>query len=326
MSDPLATLPLSSIRVFEAAARLKSFTRAAGELGMTQAAVSWQVKALEQRLGQPLFRRLPREVALTVAGERLSRAATEALGLLRAAVADLSESGEGVLAITTMQTVASQWLAPRLGGFQVAHPRIAVRLETSSRVVDLLREEADVAIRSGRTGDWPGMEAVRLFPMAQTVLAAPAAAAALGPAPRPADLLHAPRVGSDDEWDAWFAAAGVETAAAPAPTPRLASDNQIVEVTAAIARGEAAIGSPIMFAADLAAGRLAQPFEVYIGGAGAYWLVYPRDRRRARKIAAFRDWLLEQVATDPAAQRLIARFSPGEPAFAPGSEAPGPTP
>src|SRR3954469_25917702 len=110
MPDLLAAIPLSAIRVFEAAARLSSFTRAGEELGMSQAAVSWQVKALERRLDQPLFRRLPREVALTRAGERLARAATEAMGLLRSAVADLSDSGEGVLAITTVQTFATQWL------------------------------------------------------------------------------------------------------------------------------------------------------------------------------------------------------------------------
>src|SRR3954453_12814749 len=139
MNDPLATLPLSAIRVFEAAARLGSFTRAAGELGMTQAAVSWQVKALERRLDQPLFRRLPREVALTPAGERLARAATEAMTALRGAVSDISDQGEGVLAVTTMQTFAERWLAGRIGGFQVTHPKIAVRVDTTSHVVDLLR-------------------------------------------------------------------------------------------------------------------------------------------------------------------------------------------
>jgi LysR family glycine cleavage system transcriptional activator len=136
MSDSLANIPLSAIRVFEAAARLLSFTRAAEDLGMSQAAVSWQVKALEQRLDQPLFRRLPREVALTPSGERLARAASEAMGLLRTAIAELSDTGEGVLAISTLQTFAIQWLAPRLGGFQLAQPKIAVRLDSSNLLVD----------------------------------------------------------------------------------------------------------------------------------------------------------------------------------------------
>ena len=131
MADPLASIPLSALRIFEAAARLGSFTRAADELGVTQAAVSWQVKALERRLDQPLFRRLPREVVLTTGGERLARAATEAMNLLRAAVSDLTEQADGVLALTALQSLSIQWLAPRLGAFQIAHPRIAVRLDTS---------------------------------------------------------------------------------------------------------------------------------------------------------------------------------------------------
>jgi LysR family glycine cleavage system transcriptional activator len=310
MPDVLASVPLSAIRVFEAAARLRSFTRAAEELGMTQAAVSWQVKALERRLDQPLFRRLPREVALTASGERLARAAGEAMSVLRSAFADLSDTGEGVLANTTLQTFANQWLAPRLGGFQLAHPSIAVRLDTSSRVVDLLHEEADIAIRSSRQGEWPGMEAVFLFSSAQTVLMTPKALAGLGPAPEPAALLAARRVGSDSEWSAWFAAAGVADAAgAPAGGPRLAADNQILEIAAGMARDEAAFGSPVMFAREIGEGRLTQPFENYIGAGGGYWLVYPRDRRRARKIAAFREWLLEQVAADPAVQRLNVALS-----------------
>jgi LysR family glycine cleavage system transcriptional activator len=302
MADVLATIPLSAVRVFEAAARLLSFTGAAKELGMTQAAVSWQVKALERRLDQPLFRRLPREVALTPAGERLSRAATEAMASLRTAVADISDAGEGVLAVTTMQTFAARWLAPRLGAFQVSHPKIAVRVETTGRLVDLLRGEADVAIRTGG-GDWPDMEAIRLFPTGWTVVGPPAAVATLGASPAPADLLAAPRVGLPQEWAMWFEAAGVESPADGPAAERIVADNQVLEVAAAEASGAFALASPILFAADIASGRLAQPFDVVTRHPQHYWLVYPKDRRRARKIAAFRDWLLAAVEADPAVQR-----------------------
>ena len=313
MSDVLATLPLSAIRVFEAAARLGSFTRAAEELGMTQAAVSWQVKALEKRLDQPLFRRLPREVALTPAGERLARAATEAVTALRSAVADLRDSGAGVLSITVLQTFATHWLAPRLGAFQVAHPEIAVRLDSSQKLADLTREEFDVGIRGGRTGEWPGLESVFLFPSAQSVLATPQAMAALGPDPRPEDLLKIECVGSESEWAEWYAAAGVARAPPrPGGGPRITADTQVLEVATAIANGSVAIGSPVMFGADIAAGRLVQPFEVYIGDEGGYWLAYPQDRRRTRKIAALRDWILDRVAADPAAQRQLARRAAGQ--------------
>jgi LysR family glycine cleavage system transcriptional activator len=313
MSDPLATVPLSAIRVFEAAARLSSFTRAAEELGMTQAAVSWQVKALEKRLDQPLFRRLPREVALTPAGERLARAAVEAIGALRSAIGDITDSGSGVLSITVLQTFATQWLAPRLGAFQVEHPEIAVRLDSSGRLVDLMREEFDVGIRVGRDGQWPGVESIYLFPSAQTVLATPQAMAALGADPGPQDLLKVERVGSEREWTAWFANAGVAAAPAEASgAPRITADTQVLEMATAVARGAVGIGSPIMFAADIAAGRLSQPFEIYIGDTGGYWLAYPQDRRRTRKIAAFRTWLLDHVRADPAAQRQLARRAKSE--------------
>jgi len=305
MSDVLARIPLSAIRVFEAAARQGSFTRAAEELGVTQAAVSWQVKALEQRLDRRLFVRQPREVSLTPAGERLARAATEAMTALRTALADLSDTGEGVLAITTVQTFATQWLAARLGAFQLAHPKIAVRLDTDNRVVDLAREDFDVAIRAGR-GPWPGVEAVRLFPAMQTVLCTPAAYAALGDPPRPEKLLEVQRIGWDGEWNAWFAAAGVtgEGGATPA-APRITADTQTLEVAAAIANDAVAIGSPAMFGRDLAAGRLIQPFDIYIGDI-SYWLVYPPDRRRVAKIVAFREWLLEEAARDPYVKQVLA--------------------
>ena len=302
MSDILATIPLSAIRIFEAAARLKSFTRAAEELGVTQAAVSWQVKALEQRLDQPLFLRLPREVALTPAGERLARAATEAVSLLRAAISDLTETAEGVLAVTTLETLAIQWLAPRLGGFQLNHPKLAVRLDTTGRIIDLARENIDVAIRSG-IGDWPGMEHVRLFPSIVTPVLAPVLAQRLGPFERPEDLRRVPLIGLSEEWDAWFAAAGAAAAQVPSG-PRLAADLQTIEVASALAGQGAVLASPIYFANEIAAGRLIQPFETLISPHGGVWLVYPAERRRSPKIVAFRAWLTAIIAEDP----VIARY------------------
>lgn len=302
MADLLSSVPLGAVRAFEAAARLKSFTRAADELGVTQAAVSWQVKTLEQRLGQALFVRKVREVDLTPAGERLSRAATEAMGLLRAALSDLIETDESVLALTTLQSLASHWLAARLGAFQLAHPRIAVRLDTSWALRDLTRGEADLALRAG-DGDWPGLSAHYLMPFVQTPLCSPEFLARTGGFTAPADLLEAPRIGSPGEWAVWFAAAGV-TPPEGAQAPRLAADAQSVEVATAMAGQGLALGSPIFFAPDIAAGRLVQPFDI-APRYGGYWLVYPEERRRVRKIAAFRDWLLEAVAADPAVARHL---------------------
>lgn len=306
MADILARIPLSAIRVFEAAARLKSFTRAADELGVTQAAVSWQVKALEQRLDQPLFNRLPREVTLTSAGERLSRVATEALSQLRSAVSDLVEVEEGVLSITTVQSLGGQWLAPRLGGFQIAHPRIAVRLEASSRVIDLGREGVDMALRGGQ-GRWPGMTSHFLIPAVQTPLCTPEFLARVGGVEWPDDLMDLPRIGVAREWAEWFQAAGV--AGADRAAPRLASDAQALEVASALAHHGVALGSPIFFARELAEKRLVAPFDVVARYTGGYWLAYPSERARVRKIAAFRDWVLAQAAVDP----LIAHYAAMEP-------------
>lgn len=271
---------------------------------MTQAAVSWQVKALERRLDQSLFRRLPREVALTPAGERLARAASEAMTLLRTAVADLADTGEGVLAISTVQSLAVQWLAPRLGGFQVAYPKLAVRLESSLQLVDLVRDNFDVAIRTG-AGEWPGLEAAPLFPSLMTVLCAPEVAARLDVKAGPASVLAAPRIGLDAEWAMWLGAAGVAQPDAPPRPLRFVAESQMTEVAAAMAGQGLTLASPILFSAEIATGRLAQPFPVCVHYNRNVWLVYPRDRRRTAKIVAFRDWLLDCVAADGS----IARYS-----------------
>jgi LysR family glycine cleavage system transcriptional activator len=297
MPDPLASIPLSAIRVFEAAARQRSFTRAADELGISQAAVSWQVKSLERRLGQVLFDRLPKEVALTHPGERLARAATDALGILRTAVSDLADTDESVLALTTTGSFATLWLAPRIGGFQAAHPNIAVSLDATSRQIDLMRENVDAAVRPG-SGDWPGQESFYLFPAAITPLCTPEFARRHGLA-RPEDLLGAPRIGLPEDWSAWFEAAGATMVDAPA-APSVIAKQQSFEVASALSGRVAALASRIYFAAEVNAGRLIQPFETMLYHDRAYWLTYRKDRRRAAKIIAFRDWLLAAIADDPA--------------------------
>jgi LysR family glycine cleavage system transcriptional activator len=309
MSDILASIPLSAIRVFEAAARLKSFTRAAEELGVTQAAVSWQVKALEKRLDQPLFLRLPREVALTAAGERLSRAASEAVSALRTALLDITEIGEGVLSITSLATAANQWLAPRIGAFQLQHPSIAVRLDTSTRMVDLAHENFDVAVRSGE-GDWPGIESHYLFPHIHAPLCTPAMRERLGGLTRPEELFDAPLIGSPQEWAVWFAAAGLERqGAADLRIPRIAGDSQTVEVASALGEQGVALACPFFFTADLEAGRLVMPFPIVAHYGGGHWLAYRADRKRAPKIKAFREWILDCVAQDPVLRNYPPRGS-----------------
>src|SRR6476469_2546163 len=164
--------PLAAIRAFEAAARTENFTAAAAELGMTQAAVSYQVKGLEERLGAPLFVRERGRVRLTPLGARLLPALSSAFDTIEAAFASHREEDETLLTITTTHTFANTWLAWRLGAFQIEHPELAVRMTTSNELIDLISGDADVAIRAGR-GDWAGYDQHRLFESTFTPMASP---------------------------------------------------------------------------------------------------------------------------------------------------------
>ncbi|WP_441330959.1 LysR substrate-binding domain-containing protein [Lysobacter sp. CA196] len=287
--------PLSAIRAFEAAARLQSFTRAAEELDMTQAAVSYQIKRLEQRLGLVLFQRLPRKVVLTRAGERLAPTVLDSFQALRSAFAQSQARSEAELAITSLPTIGANWLVPRLGGFQLAHPQLAVRLDTGVPLVDLGQGEFDVGIRNGR-GEWPGLCAHFLLPGLYTPLCSPGLLES-GALRTPADLLSLPRIGRERWWRSWLEAAGVGDADLSA-RPGVELGIEQYEVTAAIAGHGVAITSPLFFRSELASGRLVQPFELVLRDERDYWLAYPEVRRGSAKIRAFRDWLLAQAQAD----------------------------
>lgn len=291
--------PLAALRVFEAAARLGSFTRAAAELGTTQAAVSYQVKVLEERLGAPLFLRRPRGIALTELGQALAPAVGEAFERLETAWAAALGGGQAMLRITTTLTFATNWLARRLGSFQIAHPAIAVRLDTSHRPLDFSRDEVDVAIRVGQ-GSWPGLATHRLLTSDFTPLLSPGLAQSIGGLQTPADLLKLPLVNPDDPWWAqWFAAAGVawEHRAARSAGGHLGA--QVYDAGAAIGGQGVAILTRAFYAEEIADGRLLQPFDLVCEEGFAYWLAYPRARRNAPKIRAFRAWLLGAFADLP---------------------------
>ena len=157
--------PMAAVRAFEAAARTENFTAAAAELGMTQAAVSYQVKSLEERLGAPLFVREKGRARLTPLGARLLPSLTSAFDTLEAAFASHRQEDESLLTVTTTHTFANTWLAWRLGGFQMEHMDLAVRMTTSNEIVDLRSGEADVAIRAGngRVGRARQAPAVRIL-------------------------------------------------------------------------------------------------------------------------------------------------------------------
>ncbi|WP_439603474.1 transcriptional regulator GcvA [Devosia sp.] len=294
MSDHLP--PLAAIRVFEVAARHLSFTRAAQELGMTQAAVSYQIKLLEERVGAPLFLRRPREVALTEAGLRLAPEVTRAFDTLREAFVDFGQREHGTLIVNTMHTFAAQWLAPRLGIFQLRHPEIAVRLETTDRLVDFAREQVDVVVRAGR-GVWPGLTAVRLIDVRFTPMLSPGLAASIGGVREPADILKLPLLDADDPWWIfWLDAHGLpHDVLKQQNTPSM--NMQTFDAIAAMAGQGVTLLTPEYFQRELAEGRLIQPFERVIDEGTSYWLAYPEGRRNVPKIKAFRDWIAAEAAS-----------------------------
>lgn len=286
--------PLNALRVFESAARQMSFTRAGEELGLTQTAVSYQIRLLEDTLGERLFLRRPRQVLLTEAGERLAPRLAEAFAIMGDAVASLGDTSEGTLIIHSTATFASRWLARHLGTFQLENPGIAVRLETSQEMIDFARAEADVAIRSGK-GGWPGLRQHFLMRNHFTPMLSPELATTIGGVKTLTDILKLRIIDPGDPWwPFWFAAAGLpDVDLSGRPSSRFGA--QAFEAAAAIAGQGVAILQPEFYADDVALGRLVQPFETLGYDGSDYWLVYPEARRNLRKIRAFRDFLLKTM-------------------------------
>ncbi len=285
-------LPLNALRAFEASARHLSFTRAAAELHVTQAAVSHHVKALEQQLGLKLFRRLPRGLLLTDEGQTLLPELREAFDHLAGAVERARAGrGRGTLSLSLVATFALSWLVPRLPRFHAAHQGIELRLTThNNRPVDFEREDVDLAIRYG-SAEEQGGQADKLFDYALTPLSG---RQFIGRLSRLQDLRHLPliRTGDAGDWPLWLHAAGL-------PDIRMAGpvfDSTRVMIEAAIEGVGIAIGSPYLFSGEIADGRLHQPFPLTVPNGRAYWLVTPADRLRNPTIRAFRDWVLKEAA------------------------------
>ncbi len=286
--------PLNALRAFEASARHLSLTKAAEELGVTQAAVSHQVKGLEDALGVKLFNRLTRALALTPAGAALAPELEGAFVRIASAVERARErEAKGTVRLSLLTTIALTFLVPRLGRFAAKHPAIELRLETSARLVDFTREPIDAAIRYG-DGRYGALHADRLFADALTPLCAPSLAKKIR---KPADVMEHPLLDDNiiyDEWKIWCEQAGVGAC----PTRRRAAtfDSTRVAVEAAMEGMGIAIGAPFLFAAEIASGRLVQPLPVVVPSGRSYWFVCrPQDAERPT-IRALRDWLLEETA------------------------------
>jgi LysR family glycine cleavage system transcriptional activator len=286
--------PLGALRAFEAGARHLSFTRAATELGVTQAAISHQVRQLEDWLGVSLFERRGHELRLTAKGAAYLRELTPAFDRMSEATARLYEREQGPLRITVLPAFAACWLLPRLEGFRQLHPDIELHLNSSAELWDFLDDRFDIGIRSG-LGRWTGLKAEQLAQEALSPVCTPALAKKLR---SPSDLkkvrlLHdTPK----DGWRRWLDFAGVEGVDAEAGP----AFNDAGLVLQAARQGQGvALGRLMLASDDLKAGRLVQPFAAALPNDFSYWLVHPRPLSARRDVAAFKAWLLSEAKALP---------------------------
>ncbi len=285
--------PLNALRAFEAAARHLSFTRAAGELHVTQAAISHQVKALEEHLGRRLFRRLNRALLLTDDGQAYLPSVSRAFTLLNKATNDLlTKQAPGPLTVSALPSFAARWLVPRLGRFRHIRPDIDLRIDPSGELSDFAGGDVDVGIRYGR-GKYPGLRADWLMTEDIFPVCSPALQEGAHPLRDPADLEHQVLLHDDGhgDWRTWLLAAGVDRAD-PARGPIFTDSSMLIQ--AAMAGQGVALARGVLAADELAAGRLVRPFTLSLPTEYAYYLVCPEDSAEQPKIAAFREWLLAE--------------------------------
>ena len=297
---------LNGLRAFEASARLLSFTLAVAELNVTQAAISHQIKRLEEQLNVQLFVRQNRALVLT-------RAAQDYLPAVRAAFEDLRRATERlvrperqrVLTVSTIASLAAKWLVPRLINFQEAYPDIEVRISTSMREVDLRGEGIDLAIRHGK-GDWPGLRADWLMDEDWFPVCSPALMAGNRPLRRPADLADHTLIHVEhykQAWSLWLAAAGAP--AEIAERRGLTFDLIMVALQAAIDGVGVALAGTSFVEVDIAAGRLVAPFDMALPHKeGGFYIVAPEETADLPAIALFRNWLIASLGPRTAPPRM----------------------
>ena len=288
---------LNGLRAFEAAGRHLSFTRAAAELHVTQAAVSHQIKGLETQLGVRLFRRSPRGLLLTDAGQAYLSDIRDAFdGLRQATDRLLSRDAMGALTVSVLPSFAARWLVPRLSGFAAAYPDISLRLAADDRPVNFDREDVDLAIRYG-DGRYAGLRVDRFLGEEVFPVCSPALMGGPHPLREPSDLRHHTLLHDDlpTTWAMWLKTVGANDV--DAGRGPLFSDSSMV-LQAAVGGQGVALGRSALAADDLAAGRLVRPFAVSLPVDSAYYIVCPPSTAHRPKVVAFRSWLMAETMPD----------------------------
>ena len=287
-----------------------SFAQAAAELNVTPAALSFQIKSLEDHLGEPVFRRLNRAVELTEAGRVLAPGATEGFTRLAAAWRAAQRVAQSsTITVTAGPAFTAKWLAPRMFAFAAAHPEIEMRFSASLRLMDFDRDGIDVAIRFG-SGEDKGLFSVPLIHEWVTPLVAPSLAAILN---RPEDLLGVTLLGQDDtafldhpiDWAAWLRAAGVD--GDPMRGPRFSQADHAID--AAVAGGGAVLGRASLVADHIRDGHLVAPFDLALTTTAHYRFVCLDGMETKPHIAAFLDWIVaatKDLVHTPKGMRFVA--------------------
>lgn len=295
--------PLNALRAFEVAARHMSISQAANELRVTPAAVSHQIRLLEDHVGLPLFVRNGRGLALTDAGAAGLRDLREGFSRLCAAMDSIDSLGEaGVLSVSVAPSFASKWLLPRLELFQARHPEIDVHVSASMHLSDFVKDGTDVAIRYG-AGRYADLAVEKLLTESVVPVCSPGYLMQLGPVYAPSDLteltlLHDDSPDNDPScpnWEMWLRAAGVPDIDS-SRGPRFNQSSLVIEA-AALGRG-VALAKTALATRDLKHGRLVQLFTSSVKVDFAYYVVAPRAKLNLPKVSYFIEWLRSEAGVE----------------------------
>ncbi len=285
---------LNALRAFEAAARHLSFTRAADELHVTQAAVSHQIKSLEEQIGLMLFLRRNRQLILTDAGQTLLPELSDAFDAMDAALIRVKRRDQsGILTIATMDSLAATWLMPRLTSFRAENEDIDIRLATSDLIADYDRDGIDIGIRYGR-GEWPGLISEELMREDIFPVCAPELLSRGKGLKKPADLRHHTLIHDDmiEDWNMWLKTAGL-TDIDPTRGPGYTHSNLVIQ---AAMNGEGiALGRGILVADFIDAGKLVAPFDLALTAQYSYYIAASETNFERPKVRVFRDWLVREA-------------------------------
>jgi LysR family glycine cleavage system transcriptional activator len=287
--------PLGSLRAFEAVARRLSFSKAAQDLHVTPGAVSQQIRVLEEALGEKLFERTRRSVALTETAMQMLPDVQSGLETLRRAFTRTSTVTENSLAISVAPSFASKWLMPRLAQFSRRHPEIDLRISATVALTDFKRDKVDLAIRLGR-GDYPNLHSERLFGEALAPLCAPSLLKSKRDLKKPGDLsrhhlLHDTSIPGENDrpaWERWLELAGASGVPARRGTRFSLAE---LAMQAAIDGSGVVLGRLALAESDLATGRLVRPFKPILPLEVSYYLVMPKGNVERQDVKYFRDWL-----------------------------------